>query len=78
MSLLQQYELDKLRQHDQLCQAKRDQLVHIATKHPQRRQLTRLAKIYQPTLYRLGQRLESIGMTLQVRYGDLKPKPLKR
>ncbi|GEM_PF-2812256 len=71
------YELGKHYQHQQQDQAQRHQLASVARANQPKRHM-RIARIYKPTLFKLGKRLESIGTTLQVRYGDLKPSPSNR
>lgn len=68
-TLGQQYQ--KLRQH-QACEQRMATLVVRSGSRKNRRYLTRILKA---ALYRLGQQLESIGNTLQIRYGDLKARP---
>jgi len=71
------YELGKEYRNRKQHQAfKHRQIVDAQASNPTRR--LRLAHVYKPTLFKLGKRLESIGTTLQVRYGDLKPSPSNR
>jgi len=70
------YELAKNYQHRRLQQASQHRLAE-ASRTTQLKGL-RLARVYKPTLFKLGKRLEAIGTTLQVRYGDLKPHPSNR
>lgn len=70
MSVSQQYELNQEHRRDQMRRAEYHRLVQSATS---RKRGISLARIYKPTLYRLGLQLESLGTSLKVRYGDLKP-----
>lgn len=74
--LKQQYQIDKLRQQDLQQEAAQYRLGQIAKKKTSTRRIPRLATIYKPTLYRLGQQLESLGNTLQIRYGEMQPSPI--
>lgn len=68
----QQYDLSKTYQADNICRAEHHHLVRIArSRHS--RQSSRLAQVYKASLFSVGKRLESIGMMMQIRYGDLKP-----
>lgn len=71
------YELSKQYQQDNHQQADNHRLAKSARTHNPKRGL-QLARVYKPTLFKLGEHLESIGTTLQVRYGDLKPRPSNR
>ena len=70
-----QYQLDELHRQDQIRQAEQHELVQIAKQHFAHRSRRNLGKIFKLALYRLGKQLESIGADLQVRYGDLTPRP---
>lgn len=71
------YELGKQYQLRQHQQAQKHELIQLAkSNHPKR--TFRMARVYKPTLFRLGKQLEALGTTLQIRYGDLKPSSYKR
>lgn len=74
MSVSQQYDIQQEYRRDQMRRADHHRLVQSIAS-PSRKRGMSLARIYKPTLYRLGLQLESLGYSLKVRYGDLKPHP---
>lgn len=71
------YELGKYYQNDKHQQARNHDLAKLAKVNRPKRSVG-IARVYKPTLFRLGKQLEAIGTTLQIRYGDLKPSHYKR
>lgn len=70
MTPTRQYQLNKYYQNEAEAYAKN----HHLAQSIQNTQPERGLGFYKPTLFRIGQQLESLGNSLQLRYGDhLKP-----
>lgn len=70
-----QYRLDELRRQEDIRYAEQHELGRLAKQRIMHRSRRNLGNIFKPALFRLGQQLEAVGNNLQVRYGDLKPRP---
>ena len=68
------YELSQQYQRDRQHQADKHRMAQHARRSQSKRRL-QVARLYKPVLFWLGQKLESFGNILQIRYGDLKPSP---